>query len=226
MEINSADLLKSYHSLPEFHKSVLNVFVVKYSGVPKYDVLKYIQDKTGNKATQKEYQSVLNALVDKQLVALSVTSYDIPFNLKVALFPKLIKDERYSNLLWKIQKEHNPFGHIPVTEYIRDFLFGYYAGESRFSKDATNRLISKAIEAAPLISEMLLNPEYDHAFLQSPVLLYELLDAVQLLNVFRIFLLFPDSLIGMRPLKDCLIRFPYKKRRFFFSLGTLTKLTN
>lgn len=183
MEVKSADLLKSYHSLPELHKNVLNVFVIKFSGVAKYDALKYLQDKTGNKATQKEYQSVLNTLVDKQLVTLSVTSYDVPFSLKIELFPKLIKEERSSNLLRKIQKEHNPFGHIPVTEYIRDFLFGYYNGESRFSNDATNRLISKAIEAAPLISEMLLYPEYDQAFLRSPVLLYELLDAIQLMNV-------------------------------------------
>ena len=183
MEVKSADLLKSYHSLPELHKNVLNVFVIKFSGVAKYDALKYLQDKIGNKATQKEYQSVLNTLVDKQLVMLSVTSFDIPFSLKVELFPQLIKSTKNIDLLAKIQKEHNPFGHIPVTEYIRDFLFGYYNGESRFSNDATNRLISKGVEAAPLISEMLLHSEYDQAFLRSPVLLYELLDAIQLMNV-------------------------------------------
>ncbi len=223
MEVNSSDFVKSYRSLPELHRNVINVFVVKYSGVAKYDALKYLQDKTGNKTTQKEYQSVLNTLVEKQLVNLSVTNYDIPFSLKVELFTKLIKEDKYIELLWKIQKEHNPFGHIPVTEYIRDFLFGYYAGESRFSKDATNRLISKGLEAAPLISEMLHNPEYDQAFLQSPVLFYELLDNIQLFNVshfqdFASVMQFFDRNVSFEGLFD---QVAIQKAEMLFQLGKI-----
>jgi len=176
-------LLKSYKNLPDLAKNVVNLFVVKFSGIPKYDILRYLQNKIESKTTQKEYQNVLNTLVNKDLVKLLETSYDIPFILKIELFPKLIKDKNNVSLLRTIQKEYNPFGYVPVTEYIRDFLFGFYTGENKNSKDAINRLISKGNEAAPYFKEMLQYSEYDQAFIQSPLLLYEILDNVQLINV-------------------------------------------
>ena len=183
MNQKNSDYLKSYNQLPELSREVVNVLVVKYSGVAKYDAVKYLQGKIGFKTIQKEYQNILNALVQKELVVLSETNYDVPFGLKLELFPKLIKDDTYANFLRKIQNEYNPFGYVPVTEYIRDFLFGHFYGESRSSTIAVNRLISKGFEAASLISEMLQYPEYDQAFIQSPVLFSELLDDLQMYNV-------------------------------------------
>jgi hypothetical protein len=183
MNPKNPDLFKFYHLLPELSQQVVNLFVVKFSGVIKYDVLRYLQAKIDAKITQKEYQNILNVLVQKELAVMSATGYDVAFSMKIELFPKLIKEVRYIKLLKIIQQEHNPFNFIPTTEYIRDFLTGYFLEESRYSKDAHNRLISKALEAAPLISEMMQYPEYDQVFLESPVLLYEMLEHIQLLQV-------------------------------------------
>ena len=183
MGTNNSDLMKSYQSMADLSMDVVNLLVVKYSGVPQYDIWRYFQEKIGSKTTQKEYQNVMNALIAKGLVFKSETYYDVPFILKLELFPKLIKEDKYLKLLVKIQKEYNSFGYIQITEHIRDFLFGYFHQESDYSKAAVNRLISRTFEAAPLISEMLRYPEYDPVFLQSPVLLYVLLDGIQLTNV-------------------------------------------
>ena len=178
-----SDLIKFYNQLPELSQQVVNLFVIKYSGVIKYDVLRYLQGKIDAKITQKEYQNILNVLVQKELAEMSATAYDVAFSLKIELFPKLIKKGQYIKLLKIIQLEHNPFNFIPTTEYIRDFLSGYYLEESKYSRDAHNRLISKSLEAAPLISEMLQHPEYDQVFRKWPVLLYEMLEHIQLLQV-------------------------------------------
>lgn len=177
------DLLQSYQVLNPLSKNVLEVLVLKFSGVLKYDVTRFLQNKVDPKIAQKEYQNSLNELVLKNLVILSDTNYDIPIRLKIELFPKLLKVERNINLLKIIQSEHNPFSYIPVTEYIRNFLYGYYIGENRYSLDAVNRLISRGHEAAPFIKEMLQCPEYDPVFIESPVLFYELLDNIQLQDV-------------------------------------------
>ena len=183
MEVNNSDILKSYHSLPELSQNVINLFVVKYSGVAQYDGIKFIQEKMAHKTTQKEIQNVLNFLIGNGLITKSGSYYDVPFSLKIVLFPKLIKESKYIDHLRRIQKEYNPFGYNSITAYIRDFLFGYFTEESKYSKEATNQLISKGIEASPMISEMLQHPEYDQAFIQSPVLFYELLEGVQFYNV-------------------------------------------
>jgi len=183
MNPKNTDRLKFYNQLSDLSQQVVNVFVVKFSGVVKYDVLRYLQGKIDAKITQREYQNILNILVEKGLAVMSATGYDVEFCLKIELFPKLITEGRYIKLLKAIQLEHNPFNFIPTTEYIRDFLSGYYLEESHHSREAHNRLISKALEAAPLISEMLQHPEYDQAFLKSPVLLYEMLEHIQLLQV-------------------------------------------
>ena len=183
MEKKITDLLELYHSLPELNRSVVNLMVVKYSGIPKYDGLRYIQDKTGHQTTQKDYQNVLNVLIAKKLVDSSASGYDVPFVLKMELFPQLIQEDKYKNILRKIQKEYNPYAYIPVTEYIRDFLFGYFDGENNYSKDAVNRLISRSQEAVPLILQMLEYPQYDQIFIHFPVFFYEMLDAVHFQNV-------------------------------------------
>jgi len=183
MNSKNPHLIKSYNQLPELSQLVVNLFVIKFSGVIKYDVLRYLQGKIDAKITQKEYQNILNVLVQKELAVLSATGYDVAFGLKIELFPKLIKEVRYIKLLKIIQLEHNPFNFIPTTEYIRDFLSGYYLEEGKFSRDAHNRLISKSLEAAPLISEMLQYQEYDPVFMKWPVLLYEMLEHIQLLQV-------------------------------------------
>ncbi|MFA5328459.1 MAG: DEAD/DEAH box helicase [Prolixibacteraceae bacterium] len=183
MDHKKPDFISVYAQLPDLSRNVINVLVVKYSGVNKYDSLRYFQNKIDAKKAQKEYQNVLNALIEKKLVIESSSGYDVPSGLKIELFPRLITEKRYKDMALAIQKEHNLYSYIPVTEYIRDFLVGYYVGENRISNDANVRLMSKAIEAAPFISEMLQYPEYDQTFLQSPFLLYNLLDAIQLLNV-------------------------------------------
>ena len=223
MNQNNPDLIASYNQLPELHRNVMNVLVVKFSGLTKNEGVRYLQEKTGSKTTQKEHQDVLNYLINKQLIAFSATSYDVPFSLKIALFPKLIKENKYADLLKKIQKEYNPFSYIPVTEYIRDFLFGYYRDESRFSRDATNRLFSKGLEAAPLISEMLQYPEYDEVFLHAPVLFYNLLDGVQLFNVmhfhdFTPVIQFFDRNPGFEGLFDQVV---IQKAEMLFHLGQI-----
>ena len=180
------DLLQAYQVLNPLSKNVLDVLVLKFSGVLKYDVTRFLQHKVEPKITQKEYQNTLNDLVLKNLVILSDTYYDIPIKLKLELFPKLVKVKGNINLLKTIQSEHNPFSYIPVTEYIRDFLCGAYFGENRYSKDAVNRLISRGHEAAPVIKEMLQCPEFDRIFIEYRVLFYELLDNIQLQNVLHL----------------------------------------
>ncbi|HAH25482.1 MAG TPA: hypothetical protein DCL77_17290, partial [Prolixibacteraceae bacterium] len=161
--------------------------------------------------------------IGRGLVFKFETYYDVPFSLKLELFPKLIQEDKYLKLLIKIQKEYNPFGYIPITEYIRDFIFGYFHQESNYSKEAANRLISKTLEAAPLISEMLRYPEYDQAFLQSPVLLYVLLDGIQLFNVlhfhdFRPVTLFFDRNSTFEGLFD---QVAIQKAEMLFQLGKI-----
>ena len=67
MNSDLSGLLKSYNNLPELSQHVVDVLIVKYSGVLKYDVARFFQDKIGNKTTQKEYLNILNALIIKEL---------------------------------------------------------------------------------------------------------------------------------------------------------------
>jgi SNF2 family DNA or RNA helicase len=180
MDLNITDLLNLYNNLQQLSLDVVNVLVVKFSGLSKYAAPKYLQEKISLKITQKEFDNVLISLINKELVVMTENSFDVPFSLKLELFPKLMKDAAFVSLLKKIQTEYNPFGYIPVTEYIRDFLFGYYTVENQKSKDAVNRLISKGNEAVPWVSAMLDYPEYDQAFMNSPELWYEMLDNIQL----------------------------------------------
>ncbi|HAH25481.1 MAG TPA: hypothetical protein DCL77_17285, partial [Prolixibacteraceae bacterium] len=63
MGTNSSDLMKSYNSLADLSLEVMNLLVIKYSGVPQYDIGRYFQDKIGPKTTQKEYQNVVKDLI-------------------------------------------------------------------------------------------------------------------------------------------------------------------
>lgn len=185
MELNSNQLLKSYQSLPKLSQKVINVLVIKYSGLSHYSTPGYFQERIEFNTTQREYLKILKDLTHKELVIRSVNSYDVPFLLKAELFPKLAKEKEYAKLFDDIQKEYYPFGNNPITGYIRNFLYGYFFRENTYSRDATNQLISKAYEAAPLIVKLLHYPEYDPVFIQSPVLLYELLENISLYNVMQ-----------------------------------------
>jgi len=94
MNPKNTDRLKFYNQLSDLSQQVVNVFVVKFSGVVKYDVLRYLQGKIDAKITQREYQNILNILVEKGLAVMSATGYDVEFCLKIELFPKLIKEIR------------------------------------------------------------------------------------------------------------------------------------
>lgn len=183
MAPNSSDLLKLYHDLPELSRQVVNVLAVKFSGLIKYAVGRYFQDKLGSQVTQREYENVLDQLVKKGLVSSGDSYYDVPFELKLALFHQLIQEPTYVLILRKIQREYNPFGYIPVTEHIRNFLFGHWVEPDYTSQNAVGRLIHDAMEAAPWFRKMLEYPEYDQALMGSPGLFYEMLDNIQLINV-------------------------------------------
>ncbi len=157
--------------------------VVKFSGVSRYAVGRYFQEKLGNNVTQKEYDNVLNRLIKDGLVSFFESYYDVPFGLKIALFPKLIQESKYVQVVLKIQKEYNPFGYVPVVEYIRDFLVGYWLRADSTSENAMARLIHSGSEAAPWVRKILEYPEYDQAFINSPALFYEMLDQIQLIQV-------------------------------------------
>ena len=115
MNKQDTDLVNLYNQLHELQQEVINLFAVKFSGLSKYDILRYLQDKIGHKTTQKEYQNVLIFLEKKEMISLAANSYDIPFTLKIELFSKLIKIPEYIDLLRKIQKEYNPYGYVPIT---------------------------------------------------------------------------------------------------------------
>lgn len=183
MAPNSSDLLKLYQSLPELSQNVVNVLVVKFSGLLKYSVGRYFQDKLGDHVTQREYENILNRMAKDGLVTFTDSYYDVPFDLKLALFHQLIQDPKYVQILWKMQREYSPFGYVPVTEHLRDFLVGHFVRADRTSENAVGRLIQGGTEAAPLIRKMLEYPEYDEALVGSPGLLYEMLGAIQLVNI-------------------------------------------
>ncbi len=63
MDQDNSELLKLYQNLPELSQNVINVLVVKFSGVPKYAVGRFFQDKLENNITQREYENVLGRLV-------------------------------------------------------------------------------------------------------------------------------------------------------------------
>jgi SNF2 family DNA or RNA helicase len=225
MDQDNSELLKLYQNLPELSQNVINVLVVKFSGVPKYAVGRFFQDKLENNMTQREYENVLGRLVKNELVTLSESSYDVSFALKISLFHKLIQEDKYVRIIRKIQKEYNPYSYTPVVEYLRDFLFGYWVKADKNSQDAVERLIHSGFEAAPWIKQMLQYPEYDQAFIQSPVFFYEMLENIQIISV----LYFQDFLplaqfFGRNPeFKGIYNQVTFIQAEMLFNLGEIDK---
>ena len=183
MEVKKSDLLKAYDELPELSQNVVNLFVVTFIGIAKYDVGKFLQSYISATITQKEYENVMNSLRKKELIILTDSRFDVSLQLKLELFPKIIQKDKCIKWVKALQKEHSSLYYMPTTQYIRDCLFSYYVEENQFTRYAIDRLIDTISESIPVFSEMLRLPAYDKALMHSPELLYEILDYIQLLNI-------------------------------------------
>ena len=183
MKVSRTDLLKAYDDLPELSQNIVNLFIVTFTGVAKYDVGKFLQTYIYAMRTQKEYDNVLITLQKKELINLKDDNYDVPLWLKLKLFPEIIQNEKCVQWVNDLQKVRSFYYDKPILQYIRDYLFSYYVEENQFTKYAVDNLINKIGEALPMFLELLGHPEYDKALVHSPQLFYELLDYIQLINI-------------------------------------------
>jgi len=183
MEVKKSELLTAYDELPELSQNVVNLFVVSFIGVAKYDGSRFLQTHLKSMITHKEYENVLNKLRKLELIILTDGNYDVPLWLKLELFPKIIQNEKCIRWVNDLQKERNTYYNTPIWQYIRDYLFSYYVEENQFTKYAVDMLINKTGEAIPMFYELLRLPEYDKALMHSPQLFYELLDTIHLINI-------------------------------------------
>jgi len=183
MELKKSEILKSYDELPELSQSVVDLLVVTFIGVAKYEVGSFFQTHLKATLTHKEYENVLIKLRKQELIVFNDRNFDVPLWLKLELFPKIIKKVNCVKWVRHLQNERSIYYDRPILQYIRDYLFSYYVEENQYTKYAVDNLINKIGEALPMFLELLGHPEYDKALMHSPQLFFELLDYIQLINV-------------------------------------------
>lgn len=180
MNLNLSALLKSYDKLPEMHRLVIDLISVKFSGLDKYNDNKFLQNHINAKLKVGEYNIILKDLTRKGFVITYNGRYDVPLELKLELFPKLIQEPKYTKIIRKEQLEDSYYSwNIPVTQYIRDYLFASFVEENRYTEKAQSNLLGIFAHELPCFFQMLTNPIYDKALIHSPQLFFNLMLHIQ-----------------------------------------------
>jgi len=180
MDSNLAALLKSYHALPEIQRQVIELLIVRFSDIAKYDVSTYLQKILSPTFKARECDIVMKDLTNKKLVIVESYNYTVSRELLLELFPELIQKPKYIKIVKNEQGDSKSYSwYAPVTQHIRDYLFAYFVEKNSHTQNAENRLLDEPIKAFYPFEMMLAKPAYDKALIQSPILFYRLIQLIQ-----------------------------------------------
>ncbi len=174
MKAKLDELLNAYRELSELHKTLMDLFILKFSGFQRYDGVSIIENSISRKITYKEFENLLRALVGKNLLLKNEGDYyDVPSSLRLELFPVLVRNEHYVKTV-KNWRGHALWGHYAISEVVRDYLLAAFTGDKPLASQAADRLVQNMNEAFRILYEMLELPAYDHVLTYSPDLFSEL----------------------------------------------------
>jgi len=180
MDSNLADLLESYNALPLIHRQVIDLLIVRFSDIAKYDVFSYLQKNLPSIFKARECDSVIKDMTNKKLVVVEGFNYGVSRELLLELFPRLIQQPKYINVVKREQSELKSFTfYVSVTQNIRDYLFAHFVAENAYTQKAENRLLDEPIKAFFPFQMMLAKPAYDKALIRLPLLFYRMIQLIQ-----------------------------------------------
>lgn len=183
MELNAPVLLEAYHGLPESNKNIVNLFIVAFSGIAKYEANKFLQQNIVPLRPLKESETILMNLIKIKLVINVDGMIDVPLDLKIELFPSLVKQPKYTKVVRNLQNGSFSQWNTTTGQHVRDYLFGSFVEVNKHTEEAALRLVATVQTTAPLFWKMLHYPEYDKALVRSPVLFQRVMTHIHIRNI-------------------------------------------
>lgn len=223
-----SELLKSYRELPESHRSVIDLMIVKFSGIDPWDGIRYLQNSLSGIIPANRCHTILKDLAKKELIIWEGNIYKVSREILLELFPGLITQDKYIRIVKKDYAETGSYGwYSPVEQEIRDFLFAYFVEETPQTKAAIQRLTASPKNAVGFFILMIESAKYDQAVLSSPLLFYRVLHFIQ--SYYSVNFIGYDKVLQFfernKPVSGLFHQFGILKAEIAFQRGNLLEAT-
>lgn len=183
MSKSKAELLDQYNLATEFEQDIIHIFVAKFTGFSKYEVYSKIQDLLTTRISQASLKRDLGILIQKGLMHYNSDRYEIPVDLKIALFPRILNLKRLSNYIEELQNAYYFYWNEPMEEHLRNFLYGIFTGMTEKSRKAGQYLSTNPADLFQHYLSMIDHREYDLVWDLSDEITYSFIDVLSV-NLF------------------------------------------
>lgn len=176
------DLLSSYEKLDELSRKIIDQLSLKFTGIDRYSNSQYLNDLNNTTIPYWEIDKL-----EKKLTKLGLlTCLNVPIELKLELFPKLIKQDKYLKLILKAQAESQKYSwSYSRSDDLRDLLYAVFVEDNDYTPLPLARICNSFHEHFSFFLLLLHYPAYDKVILHSPVLFTTAMQAMLRYNCFH-----------------------------------------